>query len=151
LSRIGPDLLDPQLTQQDILKRLQEKRFCGRSLAALYLDQHFLAGLGNYLRSEILFAAAVHPMQRPAELETTQLQCLSKATLELAWRSYRTRGITLSKGQHEDVRRAGRRGEAARFWVFARAGQPCYRCTTTLQRESRSGRRIYLCPSCQSK
>ena len=32
-----------------------------RRVAALYLDQHFLAGIGNYLRSEILFFARIPP------------------------------------------------------------------------------------------
>ena len=32
-------------------------------LTALYLDQSFVAGIGNYLRSEILFNAGLNPFE----------------------------------------------------------------------------------------
>jgi endonuclease-8 len=61
LARIGPDLLSARAGLARRRRALAEPRFAGRSLAALYLDQHFLAGSGNYLRSEILFCAGLHP------------------------------------------------------------------------------------------
>ena len=57
LSRLGPDILDPELRWQAIASRLNERRFRARSLASLYLDQRFLAGIGNYLPTEILYFA----------------------------------------------------------------------------------------------
>ncbi len=54
LSRIGPDILSQDLTVEDIVERLNDSRFRNRALGSLYLDQAFLAGNGNYLRSEIL-------------------------------------------------------------------------------------------------
>jgi len=55
LARVGPDILDPGLKPAGVASRLAEKRFRNRGLGALYLDQAYLAGIGNYLRSEILF------------------------------------------------------------------------------------------------
>jgi formamidopyrimidine-DNA glycosylase len=49
-------VLDPLLTWRDVSRRLNEPCLRNRSLGSLYLDQGFLAGIGNYLRSEILFA-----------------------------------------------------------------------------------------------
>ena len=43
LRSIGPDLLSADLSQADIVERLSMKSFRGRSLGALYLDQHFIA------------------------------------------------------------------------------------------------------------
>ena len=57
LARLGPDALDDHVVWRDLLTRLQDPKCAGRSLAALYLDQSFVAGIGNYLRSEILFNA----------------------------------------------------------------------------------------------
>jgi endonuclease-8 len=59
LSRLGPDVLDPALTWREIARRLNLTGFRNRALSGLYLDQGFLAGIGNYLRSEILFAAGL--------------------------------------------------------------------------------------------
>ena len=143
LSRLGPDVLDKSLTAEIIVQRLENVRFARRSLAALYLDQSFLAGLGNYLRSEILFGAGIHPALRPIDLEPEDKKRLARMTITMCRRSYRTGGKTLTKGN-------GRR-KADRFWVFARASRPCYKCRARIQRENFSSRRLYFCPSCQQR
>ncbi|MEJ2534261.1 MAG: endonuclease VIII [Gammaproteobacteria bacterium] len=148
LSRIGPDILDPDLTAAAVEARLLESRFRRRSLAALYLDQAFLAGLGNYLRSEILHRAGLHPRRRPGELADGQLQGLAAETLAVARRSYRTGGVTLTDAA---ARRAGPRadGRRRRFYVFSRAGRPCLDCGAAVLRENFGSRRLYYCPRCQ--
>jgi endonuclease-8 len=141
LSRLGPDVLDADLTADTIARRLDQKRFMRRSLAALYLDQSFLAGLGNYLRSEILYGAGLHPALRPVDLEPHNKNRLARETIRMCRRSYRNGGKTLTPGP-------GRR-KADRFWVFARASKPCYACGTHIHRENYSGRRLYFCAVCQ--
>ena len=47
LGRLGPDLLDPALHWRDLVRRLNDPALRNRSLAALYLDQGFLAGLAT--------------------------------------------------------------------------------------------------------
>ncbi|NNJ66266.1 MAG: endonuclease VIII [Xanthomonadales bacterium] len=141
LSRLGPDALDPALDAPAIAARLDEARFRRRSLAALYLDQGFLAGLGNYLRSEILFRAGLQPRLRPVDLDAPQRRRLARETLKLCRRSYETGGVTLP---------ASRVRGRQRFWVFARASKPCRECGSRVRRENLSGRRIYHCPACQA-
>lgn len=147
LGKLGPDLLDPKLDARAIRRRLEEPRFRRRSLGALYLDQSFLAGLGNYLRSEILFSAGLHPALRPCDLERGQAQGLARQTLAVAWRSYRTGGVTLTAAARPA--RGGRGRKRERFWVFGRGGRPCRRCSAAVRRIAVGGRRLYLCPSCQ--
>jgi endonuclease-8 len=150
LNRLGPDLLDPELEATVLADRLQSKAFRGRSLASLLLDQGFLAGLGNYLRSEILFCAGLDPLQRPRQLEDAERLRVAEVALELGWRSYRTRGITLDEAQRAKLEQGRRKGaRRKRFWVFARAGQRCYRCGTSIVKEVRGSRRLYRCPQCQ--
>jgi endonuclease-8 len=146
LNRLGPDLLDPGIRAEDIVARLERLVFRRRSLGVLYLDQGFMAGLGNYLRSEILFCAGVAPERRPCDLERETLLRLAETTLDLGWRSYHTRGVTLDDETCSRLPRGGRR---KRFWVFARAGQRCYRCKSSIRKEIRGGRRLYRCSSCQ--
>ena len=59
LLKLGPDVLHPQTDLKQVLAQYQDPRFRRRRLSTLLLDQGFLAGLGNYLRSEILFVAGV--------------------------------------------------------------------------------------------
>ena len=43
------------------LAALMIQNIKGRQVGHVLLDQHFFAGLGNYLRSEILFVSQLHP------------------------------------------------------------------------------------------
>lgn len=63
-------------------------------MAALYLDQGFAAGIGNSLRSEILFAARCHPDLRPLDLTAQQRPKLAQQTLKISCRSGDTGGMT---------------------------------------------------------
>lgn len=147
LRRLGPDILDPCLDSSTICSRLRQKEFSGRRLGMLYLDQSFLAGNGNYLRSEILHAARLHPACQPAGLRTPALQRLARQTLAIARRSYRTGGITIAKSRIKKLRTEG--FSPRRFAIFSREGAPCYRCSNEILRQDFAGRRIYFCPGCQ--
>ncbi len=149
LQRIGPDILDPQLTAEDIVRRLQLPKFCKRALGSLYLDQAFLAGNGNYLRSEILWTAGIEPTQKPAELDSEVLERLARETLRISRRSYRTRGVTVAPGLAKSLKARGMTYKEYRFYVFGRDGLPCHRCNTRIERRSMGSRNIFVCPECQ--
>lgn len=150
LRRLGPDVLDPSVSARTVLERLSSPTFARRSLGALLLDQGFLAGLGNYLRSEVLFDASLHPSARPADLSAEALRALGRSVLRLARRSYRTGGVTNAPGRVKELKAGGARREDYRFAAFARAGLDCYRCGAPIEKLDVSGRRLYLCPRCQS-
>ena len=157
LRGLGPDALWPEVEWREIDERLRSESFAGRQLASVLLDQGFVAGLGNYLRTEILFEAGVLPQVRAKDLDRSRRHRLARRILSLPRRSVRTGGVTLPASQVKAAN-AGRRasgsevgnGRRHRFWVFARAGRPCLRCGARIQRGVAGGRRIYWCPSCQS-
>ncbi len=149
LVRIGPDIMNPDLHWRDIAARLTDKRFTRKNLATLYLDQAFLAGNGNYLRSEILHDAGLHPMRRPGDLTRGQIGKLSRSTLALSRRSYDTGGITLAPRLSKSLQGMGLERGQRRFYVFGRAGRPCYHCGGEVDRMEIGARRLYLCHTCQ--
>lgn len=149
LAKLGPDLLDPDLTWRELARRLNHEQFRRRALASLYLDQGYVAGIGNYLRSEILFAAKLNPALRPAQLEVRERNALARATLTLGRRAYQTGGITLPERQVRQLKQLGLRRREYRFAVFDRAGDPCLQCGSTIERHEAGSRRIYHCPACQ--
>ncbi len=149
LAKLGPDALDEDVPWRDILQRLMSSRFRRRSLAALYLDQGFVAGIGNYLRTEILHKCKLNPFDRPADLTRKQLGLLARTTLELTRQAYITSGVTNSPGRVKRLQSAGVRRARYRHLAFARRGQPCYRCGTFIERIEISSRRLYLCGTCQ--
>ena len=149
LRRIGPDILDSNLTWRDVAARLQSKSFAGRALSAVYLDQAFLAGLGNYLRTEILFAAGIHPARKARDLGRGEIGKLARATLTISQRSYASGGVTLPEKRYQALRRSGESYGRARFFLFGRAKKRCRICDAIIQRSTANTRRIYICPVCQ--
>ncbi|MBL8260821.1 MAG: endonuclease VIII [Xanthomonadaceae bacterium] len=147
LAKLGPDVLDPALDAATVAERLRDPRFKGRALSALLLDQGFLAGMGNYLRSEVLFEARLAPALRPANLSAAQIRGLAKALLDIPRRSYATRGIEPASGMRGDY--LTDTPDGFRFRVFDREDQPCERCGSPIVREEHGMRRLYLCPHCQ--
>ena len=149
LSRLGLDVLDSQTTIRKVKARLQDKSFCRRRFTSLFLDQRFLAGLGNYLRSEILFVARVHPSLRPVDCNSEQISALAKAALKVPRQSYQTQGITNDLRIVQRLKKQGYKRQDYRHWVFGREERPCYICNSSILKEISAGRRYYFCPNCQ--
>lgn len=149
LSKLGPDVLSASIKPEQLQADLTSKKHSRRRLATLYLDQHFLAGIGNYLRSEILFVAKLHPSLRPTDCTDEQLFALAKASIAVAYQSYRYKGITNDLNIANQLKAAGYSYGEYRYWVFDRTDKPCYVCSTSIVKESLSNRRIYYCPKCQ--
>lgn len=150
LARIGPDILSQELTPQRVVQQLEDAKFSGRKLAHLYLDQGFLAGVGNYLRSEILFEARVNPNLRPKDLSPAQHMALGEATIEISKRAYKTAGITNDLERVAQLKEQGMKRSQFRHHVFARQSRRCYECGSKVTKVELSGRRLYYCASCQS-
>jgi endonuclease-8 len=149
LQKIGPDILHKDLRWQTISARLIDKRFCNRKLSILYLDQSFIAGIGNYLRTEILFAAGIHPDNKPKVLSMQQLNTLAKQTLIISKRAYDTKGHTLANRLRKQLKKTKGNYESVRFMAFNREGLPCRECVSNIIKGIRNGRRIYWCEYCQ--
>ncbi|MCY1699973.1 endonuclease VIII [Lelliottia sp. SL45] len=140
LQRVGPDVLDMRLTAETVKTRLLSPAFRNRQFSGLLLDQAFLAGLGNYLRVEILWEVGLAGQRKASQLNERQLDALSHALLEIPRLSYNTRGVVDDKKHH---------GALFRFKVFHREGKPCERCGGAIERTMLSSRPFYWCPACQ--
>lgn len=149
LRGLGPDILNERVSVKQIKARFELAEFCRRSIASLFLDKGFLAGVGNYLRSEILFASGVHPARRPEALPGSELSALARETRRIMLRSYRTRGVTNDPDRVRELKAKGWSRDQYRFAVFGRGGETCFECGDTIARQSLSGRRCYFCPTCQ--
>jgi endonuclease-8 len=149
LAQLGPDVLDRATTAKLVEERLLDTRFARRSLGALLLDQSFLAGLGNYLRSDILHAAGLRHTVRPADLDAPTRARLAEAILALPRQSLRTSGTTNDPAVVRRLAATGTPRAARRFRVYDRQGLPCWTCGTLVQRIDVGGRGVYWCPRCQ--
>ena len=149
LSRLGPDVLEQSTDNTLILDRLSSKTFGRRRLGNLLTDQSFLAGMGNYLRCEILFVASLHPTLRPCDCSRAQLTKLAENIIGLARQSYTTAGITNNLERAYQLKEGGTEFEDYRFHVFRRAGRSCYVCNEKIEKITSGSQACYLCPQCQ--
>jgi len=151
IKRLGPDALDDKTNVEDVKNQLQNPKFRNRSLHTLLLDQSFVAGLGNYLRSEILFRTSLAPTLRPKDLNTFELEILAEEILKAPRGSVANPGLTLDLELQKWLIKNYRVTRSdKRFWVFAREGKPCWLCSEKIIKIELSSRRLYMCPNCQS-
>lgn len=149
IKKLGPDALHPETTFEDIHGQYQSDNFKNRKLTTLLLDQEFVSGIGNYLRSEIMFYAKVDPHKKLREYSEEQKEALAEATLQLSVRSYETGGITNDPEIVEALKREKAKRKEYRHFVYKRTGSRCYQCGSMVEEEKTGGRKIYFCSSCQ--
>ncbi|MDB5099522.1 MAG: glycosylase/AP lyase, DNA-binding protein [Cyanobacteria bacterium RYN_339] len=149
LTQLGPDILDPEVTEAQVLARYQDPRFAPKRLTTLLLDQGFLAGIGNYMRSEILFEARLYPLRRACDLSPDELARLAQATVAVSRRAFEARGMTVTPAIVAEGKRLKLKPWDYRHWVFKREAKPCYACGAAIERHETEGRRYFMCPVCQ--
>lgn len=136
LKDIGPDPLSPQFPPELFLTRV--RAMANRALASALTDQHVVAGIGNHLKCEILFAARLAPDIRVSDMYASQLSALIepiRATMESDLEFFKT---------HEP-------GELPPSAVYDRAGEECRVCGTEIiaDRNAGDGHWTWYCPNCQ--
>ncbi|MFC7785200.1 endonuclease VIII [Rossellomorea sp. GCM10028870] len=149
VAKVGPDILSEEVTADELLQRMKDKRFYKRKWSILLLDQGFVAGIGNYLRSEIMFAAGIHPSLRPIDCTKDQLMKTSEAIIHLMMQSYKTGGITNDLELVDKLKAQGEKRSKYRHWVFNREGASCFICGSEIEKTVAASRRLYFCPVCQ--
>lgn len=147
LQRLGPDLLAPTTELSSIVARARSLVDPGREAGDILLDQRVAAGIGNVYKSEVLFLERIHPRRRLATLGDEDLLGLYRTAAELL-RSNTGPGWRATTGT---LRGSRRRPDTSRVWVYRRAGLPCLRCGTFIERivQGDMARSTYWCPSCQ--
>jgi len=75
-TEMGPDVLDPELTEERFIERLKKQR---AQMKTVLTTERCIAGIGNAYSDEILWEARIHPYRRRTELSDEQLAELYRA------------------------------------------------------------------------
>jgi endonuclease VIII len=148
LKDLGPDLLRDDFDAAAAIARIRERS--QMEIADALLDQRALAGIGNVYKSESLFASGVSPFTPVNRLTAGELERIV-ATAVKFMRANVSSGEATMRTYAGLRRTTGRFEPGARLWVYGRAGKPCRRCGTPIQRVKQGpyARSTYWCPSCQ--
>jgi len=142
-ARVGREPLDEAYRAKHLAERLHKRR---APIKAALLDQRTVAGVGNIYADEALWRAQVHPLTPADELTPDDVKAVHKGVRESLRAGVRRQGSTLRDYQLPD----GSRGRAQdRFKVYGRAGEPCERCGTPIDKIRAAGRGTWYCPGCQ--
>lgn len=137
---IGPDpfLLKPRGLQAALSGR-------SASVKSLLLNQRVVSGIGNIYADETLFCAGIHPA-RSGDYAAPQAAALLRHSRVVLRRAIEHGGSTLRDYRRPDGTPGGYQSHHA---VYGRAGLPCLRCGTSIERIVLAGRGTHFCPRCQ--
>lgn len=127
LGGAGPDLREPNIDLDVVVDRIVSASRADLSVVDVLGDQHLVTGLGNVVRSEVLWSMALDPRTPSSELDDED------------WREL--------IGVARDVSTEA----PDRLAVYGRLGQICRRCHGAIGcDETDDGRLIYWCANCQT-
>lgn len=149
IKKLGKDILHSATTVDHVFKKLSSAAYRNRQLGSFLTEQTFLAGLGNYLRCDILFVAGILPCRKPSQLSSQTIQKLAEEILRIPRQSYQTDSVTNDLITVKKLLAEGSSLEHARFLVFHREGLPCYTCGKAIIKRNTGGQPCYICESCQ--
>ena len=141
--RLGGEPLERTFTTRALAAALAGRR---APIKAALLDQRAAAGVGNIYADEALWRARIHPLRPGGSLGPDEIARLRKAIRAALEMGIARQGATLRDYRDPEGRSGSMQDE---FKVYGRAGEPCLRCATPIEKTRAGGRGTWFCPRCQ--
>ena len=123
LNDIGPDLLNDKdkISGEDYLNKMKNSKNGKKKIAVVLMDQSVFSGVGNYLKSEILYEAKVSPHAIINNIPDEKILEIFKITLDKITTSYKSGGASVR--DYSDIR--GQEGKYSfTFAVYKKKTDP---------------------------
>lgn len=141
--KLGPEPLSDDFRSRDLESIVRSSRTV---LKGLLLNQQKIAGLGNIYADEACFRAGLRPARRTGSLDNEEIKKLYRCLRSALRHGIKRRGANLGDGVYHY---SGGQFQND-FFVYGRAGKPCRRCRTPIQKIRLCQRGTHFCPNCQS-
>jgi formamidopyrimidine-DNA glycosylase len=142
-ARVGGEPLAGDFTPAVLAAALGRRK---APLKAALLDQRTVAGVGNIYADEALWRAELHPLREAGSLSGPETTRLRDAVVAALAAGIERQGATLRDYRQPNGAEGTMQHE---FKVYGRAGEPCERCGTPIEKIRVAGRGTWYCPSCQ--
>jgi endonuclease-8 len=142
VGHLGPDLLDPEWSDEHATEALRRLTARGSSeIGLVLLEQRVMAGVGNLYKNEVCFLSGLSPWTLTRDVpDPAALITLSRTLL-------------LRNADRPEQSTTGELGRGRQHWVFERSKQRCRRCGTRIRTAEQGdgvyARLAYWCPTCQ--
>lgn len=145
VGHLGPDLLDPQWSDEDAYRAARSlEAEPVRELGLALLDQRVMAGIGNLYKAEICYLLGTSPWSPVSDVDAGEVVRLARKLL-LA---------NISRPQRFVQSTTGELARGRTTWVYGRTRQGCLRCggrvRVSPQGSDVQSRPTWFCPRCQS-
>ena len=95
LEQLGPDFLNDYIDPKLWYSKLKNGRIKNKQICDFLMEQKYFSGIGNYLKSEILYHAKVRPDRTLNSLTDEEIYTLRNSALFIISESYKYGGLTI--------------------------------------------------------
>ena len=142
LESLGPCILGGQLTPEIFAEKMLRKP--ALPICEAMMDQHGVAGIGNYIKSEALLRAGISPWRNVTDIASEEYVKLCQSVLDVATESYKSQGASIKTYRNVDDLKGTTQFN---FKIYSKKvcpiGHPVINETTT------DGRTSWWCKDCQ--
>lgn len=142
LASLGPCILESPPTPEKFAELLLRKP--SRIISEALMDQSCVAGVGNYIRAEVMYRSGISPWRKSVDLSSEEWRLLHRETLAVCQESYVSQGASISTYRTVD----GQRG-STQFYFRAYGKDSCPKGHPIRREEGEGGRTLHWCPECQ--
>jgi formamidopyrimidine-DNA glycosylase len=137
MDSLGPNVLD-NLTFQEFTAKIRKTK---KRMDVAVMDQELIAGIGNYMKSEILYRARINPTRKASSLNEDEWYFFYEASLAVANEAFESNGVSIRDYAGGDYQ--------SRLRVYGRQGKQCERGHIIEIYESPNKRTTFWCSECQ--
>jgi endonuclease-8 len=149
IGTLGPKVLAEGFDAGEAIANLRSRPEL--EIGVALLSQRLIAGLGNVFKSEVCFAAGIHPFRLVSSLNDEEMRGLVAAAVKLMKANITERSgdpIVTYFGMRSTT---GRSEPWENLWVYHRTGLPCRKCGASIEwrKHAIDARSSFWCPQCQ--
>ena len=95
LKELGNDILSDEFTEEYCIKVFNKKINQNKTLPQVLMNQKLFCGLGNYLKSEVLYASKISPHRLVSDLNDEEKKQLFNNIKNIGMKSYKNGGASV--------------------------------------------------------
>jgi formamidopyrimidine-DNA glycosylase len=142
LNTIGPDFLNSHISEKSFIEIYRKKE--KKNIVLALMDQSLVSGIGNYIKSEVLYRARISPHRTIGDLDNEELSKLYRAIGKVMDSSYKHDGMS----QENYVTLEGEKGEYVNYLqVYRKKKDP--KGNTVVQEKTKDKRTTFWVPVLQ--
>lgn len=144
LKTLGPEPLTDMFNARYLYTKSRNRKV---SIKQFIMNSHIVVGVGNIYASEALFMSGINPKRMASGISLTRYECLNNSIKTVLSEAIKQGGTTL----RDFVSGKGEPGYfQQKLNVYAKQGDACSRCNSTIKTIKQGQRSTFYCPNCQT-